>query len=346
MHRCCLRLSKPSNNASTRKCVAALCEALLGLQAVEGGGAYQVGKTKVFLTSTAIEQLDHVRRVQRKTAATAMQATVRMLKASRWVRAKRLAILSLQCGARVQIARRAVATLAAERLAAALAEAAECQRLLAEAAEREEEQRRIAEAEEAEAAAAKAAKSRIEAAEAAARCAKALPSAFHLKSPNTIPTPSGGLLSPLRQRNGNLASPLSRLANAAKNAKTAFSNLMSPSPKTSPESDDGSKVADDGFAPVSLMVSPSRELLQEASVICKQIEGLNQLGFGMPSLSRGASSSSASAASPQMQALLDRLHSLKTAASIPSPLPAPAPATTPAAHLAPKAPMPTPLRPR
>ena len=133
-------LTAESTSIEPKGQVSALCEFLLGQ--ADRPLAYQVGKTKVFLSSAAMETLDGLRAVRRASAATTLQSTVRRLHASICAHARLRAVVAIQTGARVRLARRKAAFVAAQLLAEALAEA---ERQRAEAAAKVAEE--IAEAE-------------------------------------------------------------------------------------------------------------------------------------------------------------------------------------------------------
>ena len=192
----------------------------------------------------AVDTLDALRRVRREGSATRLQSAVRRASASRWARARRLAILSLQCAWRVKNARHILACLAAERIFAA--------RKAAEAAEAQRAEAQRAEAQRAEAA--KAAKAAIDLAEGIQQGRRVLSEA-------TSPTANGG--------RGHKSAP-------QKATPVVIGRAVRHATDAQPDGFDFDAALDliDAASPSKLEVSPSSQNLTEAANICVQIERL------------------------------------------------------------------------
>ena len=108
--------------SDTKTHVSEVCRMVLAkVEPPEGHRSpYQVGVTKVFLTSDAIEALDAMRFIRREVAALRVQRSARRVLSARSVHARVSAIVHVQSAWRVAIARHEVASRTAARLAAAL----------------------------------------------------------------------------------------------------------------------------------------------------------------------------------------------------------------------------------
>ena len=113
---------------------AAICGSVLGAAAAAAGGGgveYQIGRTKAFLSTRAVDALDARRRATRAAAATRIQARARGRRAAAARAAGVASAVAIQAAARARVARLRVASLAAARLEEALA-LVEIERLEAE----------------------------------------------------------------------------------------------------------------------------------------------------------------------------------------------------------------------